>query len=493
MRLRPAPHCRTPILSYSLRVSPTENFLNWQQDPFGNYQARLVFPKPAEELAVDVDLVAEMVAINPFDFFLEKEAETYPFSLRGDAGPRAEPVSGAGGGRAAAGRSGRRDAPPVRQAGDANDRPAGRHQPRDLAAPAVRLADGAGRVRARRDADARPWFVPRLRVAGGAGPAAARVRGALRLGLLDPAAARRDPDRRAGRRVAGRRRPARLDRGVPARRGLDRLRRDQRPHGGRGSHSAGLHGCPVDGGAHHRLLQLVRASRPGPRRRGVHLRDEGAAAGRRAAGHEALSRGSVAGHRSTGREGRRRPGPIRRPPDDGRRADVRVDRRPRRGRVEHRRDGPQQARPGRQAAAAAAGPVRARRPAAPRAGQVVPGRAAAAVGVLVLLPPRRPADLERSGAVLRGEAGARRRRGRRAAVHGGADDAPGDRVRAGAARLRGHLLLPLARAAAAHQRRRAEELPRRPDRASASGARVRDGAGDAGRARAAAARARRRR
>jgi uncharacterized protein (DUF2126 family)/transglutaminase-like putative cysteine protease len=80
MRLRPAPHCRTAILSYSLRVSPTENFLNWQQDPFANYQARLVFPKPAEELTVDVDLVAEMVAINPFDFFLQKEAETYPFT-----------------------------------------------------------------------------------------------------------------------------------------------------------------------------------------------------------------------------------------------------------------------------------------------------------------------------------------------------------------------------------------------------------------------------
>ena len=80
VRLRPAPHCRTPIRSYSLRVSPGEHFLNWQQDPYGNYLARLVFNKETPELKIEVDLQSEMTVINPFDFFLEAEAEHYPFS-----------------------------------------------------------------------------------------------------------------------------------------------------------------------------------------------------------------------------------------------------------------------------------------------------------------------------------------------------------------------------------------------------------------------------
>jgi uncharacterized protein (DUF2126 family)/transglutaminase-like putative cysteine protease len=80
VRLRPAPHARTPILSYSLTVQPQEHFINWQQDPYGNYIGRFVFPEKSSTLEFTVDLVADMTVINPFDFFVEKYAETFPFA-----------------------------------------------------------------------------------------------------------------------------------------------------------------------------------------------------------------------------------------------------------------------------------------------------------------------------------------------------------------------------------------------------------------------------
>src|ERR1700691_5432659 len=80
VRLRPAPHCRTLVDSYSLKVAPAEHFISWQQDPYSNRLARTVFPEKSTEFCVQVDLVAELTVTTPLDFFLGKYCEEYPFT-----------------------------------------------------------------------------------------------------------------------------------------------------------------------------------------------------------------------------------------------------------------------------------------------------------------------------------------------------------------------------------------------------------------------------
>jgi transglutaminase-like putative cysteine protease len=152
----PAAHCRTPIESYSLNVKPAKHFLNWQQDPYGNWVARLVFPDKARELEITVDLVADMTVINPFDFFVDPRRREFPFVYSNEnfreLAPYLEiiPETPAPQGLGAQG------AHALPRHNDQHDRPADRRQPHGARGRELPRAHGAGNPDARRDARSAP-------------------------------------------------------------------------------------------------------------------------------------------------------------------------------------------------------------------------------------------------------------------------------------------------------------------------------------------------
>ena len=222
VRLRPAPHCRTPIRSYSLTVEPHRHFVNWQQDPFGNHLARLVFPEPVAELDITVDIVADMTVVNPFDFFVEDYAQTYPFGyppeLAAELAPYCQPVDetvpGSGPGPLVldwiAGH------PRADRARAADRRLPRRAEPRRPVRRVVHRASGGRRSEPRPHVEACRGVVPGQRLAAGQRAAPTGAGRPVRVRVPGAAGRRRGARRRPGRPVGRLHRPARLGRGLRA-------------------------------------------------------------------------------------------------------------------------------------------------------------------------------------------------------------------------------------------------------------------------------------
>ena len=186
IRLRPAPHSRTRVISHSLKVTPAEHFVNHQQDPYGNWLARYVFPELVRELKIEVDVVADMTVYNPFDFFVEESAEIWPFEYGEDLRPdliiyrTPEPAG-----------------PRLQAFLDGIDRSpkrtvdfVGRSQQPPFARDQISHSHGAGSAEPGRDARARVRLMPRFKLAPGPDSAQPRPRRAVRVRLSHPAQAR---------------------------------------------------------------------------------------------------------------------------------------------------------------------------------------------------------------------------------------------------------------------------------------------------------------
>ncbi len=284
VRLRPAPHCRTPIVSYSLRIEPREHFINWQQDPFGNYLARLVFPEKANTLSIEVDVIAEMITINPFDFFLEDSAQKIPLrydaQLAKELGPYLEVKEDGPLTQGVAGRGGPHT--------DGDGRFPGCPQPASATGRGLCDPHGAWCADLRADPAYAQGLVPRHGLGAGADPSPSGVGGALRFRISRPAHLGRQVTRRPERTGTRLHRPACLGRGLHPRRRVDRARSDVGAVRRRGPHPARLHTRPGERRPHHRRRR--------EKRRAVLLPQPGRAHPRGPARHQALHRGPVARH-----------------------------------------------------------------------------------------------------------------------------------------------------------------------------------------------------
>ena len=245
IRLRPAPHTRTPILSYSLKVTPSNHFVNWQQDPQGNWLARFVFPEKATELKIEVDFTAQMTVINPFDFFVEPYADSFPFAYTDDLKTELAPyLATIEPGPLFVGLPRRHSA----RGGEHGQFP-GRSQRATAEKDSLHHPHGAGHPDAGRNAGLGRGIVPRLGVAVDPDPAASRARRPFRLGLSHSVAPRHRSGRGAARGRERFYRSARLGRSLSSRRGLDRVRRHLGHADRRGAYSRRRHAALSLGGA----------------------------------------------------------------------------------------------------------------------------------------------------------------------------------------------------------------------------------------------------
>ena len=196
IRLRPAPHSRTRVISHSLKVSPANHFVNHQQDPYGNWLARYVFPELVNELKIEVDVVADMTVYNPFDFFVEESAETWPFEYPEDMQTRSRHLPHA---RSPPDPGFRLSWSGIDRTPSSHRRFCGQSQPAPCGRNSISHPDGIGGADPGGDVRARLGLVPRFELASGADFSPPRLGRPVCVRLSHSAEARSCRARRAAR------------------------------------------------------------------------------------------------------------------------------------------------------------------------------------------------------------------------------------------------------------------------------------------------------